>query len=91
MPVTKKKPRLIHMLSYILSVESWDILHTAPDAVVSPVETAMTFAKQQDIVIAEDDTDILVPLCAQADIGPNWICFHLDPKSNIKGPSPIGI
>ena len=80
MPITSNEPPLIHILSYSFSTECCDVLHTATGAGVWLMETTMTLAKQQDIVLVVDDTHLHVLLCAQADIDPNRIDFHNEPK-----------
>ena len=86
MPITNKKPQLIHTVRYSLLVECCIVLHTATGAGILLVDATMTFAKQQYIVFVRDDTDLLKPFCDQDDFGPNQIYLHLEAKSNIKGP-----
>ena len=45
----------------------------------------ITFAKQNDIVLVGDNTELPVLVCAYSAIDPNHIHFHTEPKSSIKG------
>ena len=76
----------IDMLSDKLLAEGYHVLHAAADADVLLVETTMTLAKQQGTVLVGDDTDLLVILCARADVGPYRIYIRPEPKSNNKAP-----
>ena len=78
----KNKQRFINMLSRFLKEDNCPTYHAKGDADVLIVKTAVESARERNIVLVGDDTDLLVLLCFYTSSDSFDLYFKPEPKAN---------
>jgi hypothetical protein len=80
----RNKQRFIELLGCKLRDASFEVVHTQDDADLPIVKTAINFAREQNVMVVAEDTDILVLLCYYVDPTLNGILLGTEPKRGQK-------